>query len=208
MTANCAMDEVINTRKVLKDSGIKVSVNDFIIKATAIALKKVPQINCSWNESTSTIQMSPTVDISIAVATPNGLITPIVKNANYLDLETIGKTVKSLAEKAKEGKLQPNEFMGGSFSISNLGMFGITEFSAVINPPQSAIMAVGSSRLVFDEDENVRSVMTVTLSYDGRVIEEDVAAKFLEVIKSTLEDPLLLQNSDGSDNRRLNALIS
>ncbi|CAG2105825.1 unnamed protein product [Medioppia subpectinata] len=208
MTIDFSMNGVNDVRKQLKLSGIKVSVNDFIIKATAIALKKVPQINCAWNESTSTIQMSPTVDISVAVATPNGLITPIVRNANQLGLETISKTVKELAEKAKEGKLQPNQFMGGSFSISNLGMFGISEFSAVINPPQSAILAIGSSRQVLDDSDCVQNLVRVTLSYDCRAIEEEMAAKFLEVLKIVIEDAIALQNSDGTDNRRLNALIS
>jgi dihydrolipoamide dehydrogenase-binding protein of pyruvate dehydrogenase complex len=195
-------------RQKLKLSGINVSVNDFIIKSAGISLKKVPQINSSWDENTSSVQIAPTVDISIAVATPNGLITPIIKNANQLNLETISKTAKQLAEKARDGKLQPNEFIGGSFSISNLGMFGITEFSAVINPPQSAILAVGTSRLILDENNETQHVMTVTLSYDSRVIEEDAAAKFLETFKTVIEDPIALQNSDGTDNRRLNALIS
>ncbi|CAG2171043.1 unnamed protein product, partial [Oppiella nova] len=208
MTIDFSMNGVNDVRRQLKNSGIKVSVNDFIIKAVAIALKKVPQINSSWNESTSTIQLSPTVDISVAVATPNGLITPIVRNANQLDLETISFTVKELASKARDGKLQPNEFIGGSFSISNLGMFGVSEFTAVINPPQSAILAIGSSRLVLDESDRTQHLVRVTLSFDGRVIEEDIAAKFLEVLKTVIEDPISLQNSDGTDNRRLNALIS
>jgi pyruvate dehydrogenase complex dihydrolipoamide acetyltransferase long form len=208
MTVDCLMKPVIKTRQKLKLSGINVSVNDFIIKSAGISLKKVPQINSSWNESTSSVEIASTVDISIAVATPNGLITPIIKNANQLNLETISKTAKELAEKARDGKLQPNEFMGGSFSISNLGMFGITEFSAVINPPQSAILAVGTSRLILDENNETQHVMSVTLSYDSRVIEEDAAAKFLETFKTVIEDPIALQNSDGTDNRRLNALIS
>ncbi len=208
MSVDCLMKPVIKMRQKLKLSGINVSVNDFIIKSAGISLKKVPQINSSWDENTSSVQIAPTVDISIAVATPNGLITPIIKNANQLNLETISKTAKQLAEKARDGKLQPNEFIGGSFSISNLGMFGITEFSAVINPPQSAILAVGTSRLILDENNETQHVMTVTLSYDSRVIEEDAAAKFLETFKTVIEDPIALQNSDGTDNRRLNALIS
>jgi pyruvate dehydrogenase complex dihydrolipoamide acetyltransferase long form len=208
MTVDCLMKPVIKTRQKLKLSGINVSVNDFIIKSAGISLKKVPQINSSWNESTSSVEIASTVDISIAVATPNGLITPIIKNANQLNLETISKTAKELAEKARDGKLQPNEFMGGSFSISNLGMFGITEFSAVINPPQSAILAIGTSRLILDDNNETQHVMSVTLSYDSRVIEEDTAAKFLETFKTVIEDPIALQSSDGTDNRRLNALIS
>ncbi|XP_054154314.1 pyruvate dehydrogenase protein X component-like [Oppia nitens] len=208
MTYDFVMNDVLNLRKQLKASGTNVSVNDFLIKAAAIALKKVPQINCSWIEESSTIQISSTVDISVAVATPNGLITPIVKNANQLDLETINKTVKALAEKAREGKLQPNEFIGGSFSISNLGMFGVKEFTAVINPPQAAILAVGASRLVLDDRDQTLNVVRVQLSFDSRAIEEETAAKFLEVLKNVIEDPISLQNSDGSDNRRLNYLIS
>jgi len=208
MSVNCFMNGIIKTRQQLKQSGVNVSVNDFIIKAAGISLKKVPQVNSSWVESTSSIQTAPSVDIAIAVATPNGLITPIIKDANQLNLDTIGKTVKELAQKAKDGKLQPHEFQGGSFSISNLGMFGITEFSAVINPPQSAILAIGTSRLILDDNNQTQQVVTVTLSFDGRVIEEDTAAKFLETFKSVMEDPVVLQSSDGSDNRRLNALVS
>ena len=208
MTTRCLMNDVIKARKQLKQSGINVSVNDFIIKSAAIALTKVPQVNTTWNDSTFNVDWSPTVDVSVAVATPNGLITPIVKNANNLDLQVISTTVKALAEKARDGKLQPNEFIGGSFSISNLGMFGITEFSAVINPPQTAIMAIGSSQLEFDENERVQSSMTVTLSFDARAIDEEIAAKFLEVFKDTIEDPEHLQNSDGRENRRLNALVA
>jgi dihydrolipoamide dehydrogenase-binding protein of pyruvate dehydrogenase complex len=209
MTANCGVGAVVKERMKLKKAGVAVSVNDYIIKAAGIALKRVPQVNASWIEGENRIEQLRTVDISIAVATPTGLITPIVQNANQLTVGEISQSVRKLAEKARDGKLQPHEFQGGSFSISNLGMFGITEFVAVINPPQSAILAIGTSRVTLRADGAPDQVMTVTLSYDGRVIEEEVAAKFLETFKQIIEDPVLMEEAgDGSDNRRLNALIS
>ena len=204
MSIDCNMNSVIALRERMKKS---VSVNDFIIKASGIALKKVPQVNATWQENSQSISLESTIDISMAVATPNGLITPIIRNANQLSIQEINKAARELAEKARAGKLQPNEFIGGTFSISNLGMFGITEFIAVINPPQAAILAVGGPRLTLGDNDKTQQLMTVTLSFDGRIIDEETAARFLEQFKSVLENPDEILSSDGSENRRLNALI-
>ncbi|CAG5118343.1 unnamed protein product, partial [Candidula unifasciata] len=177
---------VTELRKTLTNEGIKVSVNDFIIKAAALALQRVPRVNAIWaNEGP---QLSQTVDISVAVATPNGLITPIVRGATYLTVDQISRTVKELAVKARDGKLQLHEFQGGSFSISNLGMFGISEFTAVINPPQIAILAVGTSRPVATMNGN-RHRMTVTMSYDSRAISEIEATQWLQEFRNVMENP-------------------
>ena len=188
MTVECNMDEVSRVRQQLKSQGVKVSVNDFIIKAAAVSLYKCPQVNVRWNESQETIEAVRGVDISIAVATPNGLITPIIKDADTLSVEGIAKTVKELSTKARDGKLQPHEFQGGSFSISNLGMFGIKEFSAVINPPQAAILAVGRGVPTFNESGQVNELMKGTLSYDSRLIDEEVAAEFMETFSKVLSE--------------------
>ncbi|GFS19994.1 dihydrolipoamide acetyltransferase component of pyruvate dehydrogenase complex [Elysia marginata] len=188
-TIDSDVGAIAELRSTLKADGIKVSVNDFIIKASALALQRVPRVNAIWENDA--LKLSSSVDISIAVATPNGLITPIVFGASYLSVDQIGSTVKELAGKAKEGKLQPHEYQGGSFSISNLGMFGISDFTAVINPPQVAIMAVGTSRSVASMAGSV-SKMKVTLSYDSRAISEVEATRFLEEFRHSIEHPQTL----------------
>lgn len=189
VTIDCNMGNVGKLRKQLAGDGIKVSFNDFIIKASAIALQRVPQVNSVWQGDS--VKLSTTVDISVAVATDQGLITPIVQSAAYLSVDDISSKVKDLAARAREGKLKLEEFQGGSFTISNLGMFGISEFSAVINPPQTAILAVGGSRLVLGEEGKPETNMTVTLSYDSRVIDESEASQFLEVFQEIMENPRL-----------------
>ncbi|KAK3581580.1 hypothetical protein CHS0354_031929 [Potamilus streckersoni] len=201
VTIDYNVGPVTKLRKQLTNENVKVSVNDFIIKAAAIALQRVPKVNSLWNGEA--IQMSSTVDISVAVATSQGLITPIVKNAAYLGIDEISLTVKDLATRARDNKLQLHEFQGGSFTISNLGMFGISEFSAVINPPQTAIMAVGSSRLTLDEDGKPQTRMTATLSYDSRVLDEAEASEFLEVFRDFMENPNLTMSGS-----RMSKLLS
>lgn len=209
MAADCQVSKVIKLRQELKQSGVGVSVNDFIIKAAGVSLKKTPEVNVRWNAESGTVEAVQAVDISIAVATPNGLITPIIKDANSLSVQDVSSTVKELAERAKVGKLQPHEFQGGSFSISNLGMFGITEFSAIINPPQAAILAIGTTRQVVNGQGGVDQRMTVTLCYDARAVEEEAAARFLEQFATLIGDPALMdQEGDGTRNRRLNALVN
>ncbi|XP_074832819.1 dihydrolipoyllysine-residue acetyltransferase component of pyruvate dehydrogenase complex, mitochondrial [Carettochelys insculpta] len=187
--------EILVLRKELNKEvpeNVKLSVNDFIIKASALACLKVPEANSSWLDTV--IRQNHVVDVSIAVSTPAGLITPIVFNAHIKGLTAISKDVASLATKAREGKLQPHEFQGGTFTVSNLGMYGIKNFSAIINPPQACILAVGTSenRLVPADNEkgfDVASMMSVTLSCDHRVVDGTVGAQWLAEFKKFIEKP-------------------
>ncbi|NWI92337.1 ODPX protein, partial [Pitta sordida] len=196
--ADCDIDAVLKLRKELAKDDIKVSVNDFIIKATAVTLKQMPDVNVTWDGEVCRQLQS--IDISIAVATDRGLITPIIKDVAAKGIKEISASAKALAKKARDGKLLPEEYQGGSFSISNLGMFGISDFTAVINPPQACILAVGRARpelrIVEDEEGNEkleqRQCMTVTLSSDGRVVDDELASKFLETLKANIENPIRL----------------
>jgi pyruvate dehydrogenase E2 component (dihydrolipoamide acetyltransferase) len=171
----------------------KLSVNDLVIKACAVALRRHQNVNASWTDEA--ILQYDDVDISIAVAIPDGLITPIIRKADQLGLAAISNAMKDLGARAKSGKLKPDEYQGGGFSISNLGMFGIPEFSAIINPPQSAILAVGAGekRAVVKGDAiAIATMMTVTLSCDHRVVDGALGAEFLATLKTIIEDPLSL----------------
>ncbi|XP_035672505.1 pyruvate dehydrogenase protein X component-like [Branchiostoma floridae] len=187
---DCEMGSVLRLRKQLQGSGVKVSVNDFIIKAVGQALKTVPEVNAQWMGEA--VQLLSNVDISVAVATDKGLITPIVTDVPSRGLQNISETVKELAGRARIGKLLPQEYQGGTFSVSNLGMFGISQFSAIINPPQSCIMAIGGSRVLVEPTEDghtTKTVMTVTLCSDSRVVDDALASTFLENFKENLENP-------------------
>ncbi|CAG0885302.1 unnamed protein product [Cyprideis torosa] len=199
----CQLDAVMKLRQQMKDEGIDfVSINDFIVKAIAESLKRVPQLNCVWEKGELTYPRA--IDVSVAVATPAGLITPIVKGAGLKSLPEIAKNVKDLAGRARAGKLKPDEFLGGTFTLSNLGMFGIYEFSAIINPPQCAILAVGGGRKEFIDDlENPTTMMSAQLSYDARAVTEEEAAMFLATFSETLRYPSLLITS----SRRLSAFL-
>ncbi|XP_035290709.1 dihydrolipoyllysine-residue acetyltransferase component of pyruvate dehydrogenase complex, mitochondrial [Anguilla anguilla] len=199
LSVDVNMDQVLELRKELnqevKVDNIKLSVNDFIIKASALACLKVPEANSSWMDTV--IRQNHVVDVSVAVSTDNGLITPIVFNAHVKGLAAICKDVSSLAAKAREGKLQPHEFQGGTFTISNLGMFGIKNFSAIINPPQACILAVGGSerRLLPADNEkgfDVANIMSVTLSCDHRVVDGAVGAQWLAEFRKFLEKPVTM----------------
>jgi len=171
----------------------KVSVNDMIIKAVAMSLNKVPEANSSWTDEAILIYNN--VDISVAVAIDGGLITPIVKNADQKTIPAISAEVKQLVKKAKEGKLQPEEFQGGSFSISNLGMFGIDNFSAIVNPPQSCILAVarGVEKPIVEHGViKIANMMNVTLSSDHRSVDGAVGAEFLKALRKYIENPILM----------------
>lgn len=186
-----------NLRKQINETvpQVKLSINDMLIKAAAAALIKVPEVNVQFDEATQSILQFSQADISVAVAIPNGLITPIVKAANQKSLAQISDDMRDLATRAKTGKLQPDEFQGGSFSISNLGMLGIKEFDAIINPPQGAIMALGASEsraVVENGNVVVREIVTATLSCDHRVIDGAVGAKFLASFKQFVENPALI----------------
>ncbi|XP_068460028.1 pyruvate dehydrogenase protein X component, mitochondrial [Clinocottus analis] len=191
-SVDCDMAAVMHLRKDLAKEQIKVSVNDFIIKAAAVTLKEMPEVNVTWSGDGPRALNS--VHISIAVATDKGLITPIIKDAADKGVQEISANAKALAQKARDGKLLPEEYQGGSFSISNLGMFGISGFSAVINPPQACILAVGTSRseLRLCEDDQTLStqqLMTVTLSSDGRLVDDELASRFLDKFRGNLEKP-------------------
>ena len=174
---------------------VKLSINDMLIKAAAAALIKVPQVNVQFDEENQQILQFEQADISVAVAIENGLITPIIKAANRKSLAQISNDMRDLATRAKTGKLAPDEFQGGSFSISNLGMLGIQQFDAIINPPQGAILALGAAekRAVVENDEIVvREMVTATLSCDHRVIDGALGAQFLSAFKQFVENPALI----------------
>eukprot|EP00940_MAST-03C_sp_MAST-3C-sp2_P003277 g3277.t1 len=196
---DCDMSAIIALRKdILKRSPEKkVSVNDFIIRAVALALQDMPQVNAFWDSSAGRIGLQSTVDISVAVATESGLITPIVRDANNKNLGEIGSEVKELATLARSGKLAPEQYQGGSFTISNLGMFGVDAFTSIINPPQACILAVAKSenRVVFDaatSEPRVASRMTAQLSCDRRVVDDALAGQFMQILAGYLEDPTML----------------
>ncbi|MEM7616776.1 MAG: pyruvate dehydrogenase complex dihydrolipoamide acetyltransferase [Pseudomonadota bacterium] len=205
LNIDCQLDKLLSLRKEMNDAAVKaagkdekpsykISVNDFIIKASALALRDVPEANASWTDEA--ILLYNNVDISVAVAIDGGLITPIVKNADKKNLTIISNEMKDLAQRARLNKLAPEEFQGGGFSISNLGMYGIKRFNAIINPPQSAILAIGAGdkRPVFDDNGNVSAamVMDATLSSDHRVVDGAVGAEFLAAFKRYVENPITM----------------
>ncbi|HME21800.1 MAG TPA: pyruvate dehydrogenase complex dihydrolipoamide acetyltransferase [Acetobacteraceae bacterium] len=170
-----------------------ITINDLVIKASAAALRRVPTVNAAWTDDG--MALFDDVDISVAVAIPDGLITPIVRRADQKGLATISREMKDLAGRARAGKLKPEEFQGGGFSISNMGMFGVSEFAAIINPPQAAILAVaaGQKRPVVKNDAlAIATVMTCTLSVDHRVVDGALGARWLREFKRIVEDPLSL----------------
>jgi pyruvate dehydrogenase E2 component (dihydrolipoamide acetyltransferase) len=195
LTIDCRTDALLAARGRLnasspKDGGYRISVNDFIVKAAALALKRVPEVNASWTESA--VLRHRHADIGVAVAMDFGLITPIVFRAEEKGLAVISAEVRSLAERARAKKLKPQEYEGGSFAVSNLGMFGVKSFTAIINPPHAAILAVGAGEervVVRDGKIEPATVMTVTLSCDHRVIDGATGARFLQVFKQFVEEP-------------------
>jgi pyruvate dehydrogenase E2 component (dihydrolipoamide acetyltransferase) len=184
----------LNARSPKEGPGAyRLSVNDLIIKATAVTLRRFPACNATWTEEA--ILRYHDVDISVAVSIPEGLITPIVRRADQKGLVAISNEMKDLAARARAGKLKPEEFQGGGFSISNLGMYGVRDFAAIINPPQAAILAVSAGEqrpVVKDGALAIATVMTCTLSVDHRVIDGALAAEFMQALKRTIEDPLSL----------------
>jgi pyruvate dehydrogenase E2 component (dihydrolipoamide acetyltransferase) len=195
LTVDCRIDNLLATRARLnetspKENGFKLSVNDFVVKACALALMRVPEVNASWTDTAMLRHKH--ADVGVAVALDFGLITPIVFRAEEKGLVAISNEVKSLAERARAKKLKPSEFEGGGFAISNLGMYGIKDFTAVINPPQAAILAVGAGEkrpLVIGDKVEIATIMTVTMSCDHRVIDGATGARFLQVVKQYIEEP-------------------
>src|SRR5438105_2563049 len=195
MSVDCAIDELLRVRKVLNagQEGDHISVNDFVIRAAALALRQVPAANASWSDDA--ILLWQRADIAVAVALEDGLITPIVKGADLKGLAQIAVETRDLAQRARAGKLKLEEFQGGTFSVSNLGMYGIREFAAVINPPQGCILAVGAGEprpIVRDGELTVATVMSCTLSCDHRAVDGAVGAQFLGAFKKLIEDPLTM----------------
>ena len=194
LTVDCEIDGLLELRKTLNDKAdgaYKLSVNDLVIKAAAIALRRVPKANASWTDGG--VKLYKSADISVAVAIEGGLITPVVRQADNKGLETISSEMKELSERAREGKLGPEEYQGGTFSVSNLGMYGIKDFCAVINPPQACILAVGAGEqrpVVKDGALAVATVMSCTLSVDHRAVDGAIGAEFLGAFKRLIEDPL------------------
>jgi pyruvate dehydrogenase E2 component (dihydrolipoamide acetyltransferase) len=195
LTLDCEIDALLKVRKELNErsDAYKLSVNDFVIRASALALRQVPAANAAYDESG--LLFFEHADISVAVATPAGLITPIVKQAEAKGLAQISREMKDLAGRARDNKLKPEEFQGGTFSVSNLGMFGIKHFEAVINPPQGCILAIGAGEqrpVVKDGALAIATVMSCTLSVDHRVVDGAVGAEFLAAFKKLIEDPLTM----------------
>ena len=195
LSIECQIDNLLSLRQELNASleGDKISVNDFIISACAGALKKVPRANASWHEEA--ILSYSDCDIAVAVAIPDGLITPIVKQAQNKGLVAISREMKDYAARARAGALKPEEYIGGTFSLSNLGMFGIRDFSAVINPPHGCILAVGAGEqrvIVVKGEMTVATLMTCTLSVDHRVVDGAIGAEFLSAFKGLIETPMTM----------------
>lgn len=193
VTQTVDASQLVQLREQLSSLDVKVSFNDCVIKAVSLALREHPIINSGFNAAKQSIMLYKTIDISIAVSLESGLITPIVTNADHKTLTDISNEVRALAKKAKDGKLAPHEFQGGSFTISNMGMFGVTEFSAIINPPQSAILAVaGIQDVAFVKNGSIVAGkgMNITLSVDHRVIDGVAAAKFIKTVQKYLENPI------------------
>ncbi|MFN4092822.1 MAG: pyruvate dehydrogenase complex dihydrolipoamide acetyltransferase [Brevundimonas sp.] len=197
LTIDCEIDGLLAARvkvnAMLEKDGIKVSVNDFVIKASAMALKAVPEANASY--SPEGIAMHHNADVAMAVAIDGGLITPIIRKAETKTLSQIATESKDLAKRARDRKLKPEEFQGGTFSVSNLGMFGIKAFASIINEPQGAIMSVGAGEqrpVVKNSQLAVATVMTVTLTCDHRVVDGAVGARFLQVFRAMIEDPVTM----------------
>lgn len=189
------LDRLMDLRAEINaiDEKTKISVNDFAIRAAALALMQVPGANAAWSDEGAV--MFESADISVAVSIPGGLITPIIKSAEKKGLATISAEMKDLATRAKENKLKPEEFQGGTFSLSNLGMFGVKDFSAIINPPQGCILAVsaGEQRAVVKNGQlAIATVMTCTLSCDHRVVDGALGAQFMQAFKNLIEHPIKL----------------
>jgi pyruvate dehydrogenase E2 component (dihydrolipoamide acetyltransferase) len=193
LTVEVEMNQALELREEAKAQDIKVSINDIVVKAAAVAVRRFPRINQIY--AGDEIQQLTNVDVGVAVAIEDGLVTPIVRDADQKGLAEIGAEVRELAERAKTKRLKPEEYSGGSITVSNLGMFGVDRFIAVLNPPQAAILAVGKVEprvVVRDGQMVIRQMMSITLSGDHRVIDGAVGAQYLQELKGLLEHPLRL----------------
>ena len=196
LTVDCEIDTLLSARKSLNENapeGVKISVNDMVIKAAAYALMTVPDVNGCYEEEGC--RYYDQADVCMAVAVDGGLVTPVIHGANKLSLSEIAGKAVDLAGRARSGKLDPSEYSGGSFTISNLGMFGIREFAAVINPPQGAILAVGAGEqrpVVKQGALAVATVMSVTLSADHRIVDGALGARWMQAFKAAIENPVMM----------------
>jgi len=197
LTVTVDASELVRLRKQITeetaDAGIKISFNDMVVKAAAVAIRKVPDINVSFAEDSLIRHQH--IHIGVAVATERGLIVPVVRDVDQKSLGQISRETRDLAERANSGKLQPADYSGGTFTISNLGMFGIEQFNAVINPPEAAILAVGAiTREPAEHDGQIvlRERMKLTLSVDHRALDGAMGARYLQALKQVLEKPMLL----------------
>lgn len=188
-------EALVSFREQLKQLKYNISFNDCVVKACALALKEHPVVNSGFNAENNTIIHYQTIDVAVAVSIQGGLITPIIRFADYKELEDISNEIKELAKRAKAGKLEAHEYQGGSFTVSNLGMYGVTNFQAIINPPQAAILAVSGisdAPVVKNGEIAVGKIMNVTLSVDHRVVDGVAAAEFIKSVQKFLENPLSL----------------
>ncbi len=187
----CRIDSLLAFRKQLNaELDVKISLNDLIVRAAALALKEAPAAHVSWNEKSMIHHAG--VDVAVAVATPRGLVTPIVRNAHQKQPQEISNEIQSLAERARAGRLMPEEYQGGTVTVSNLGMFGVEEFSAIINPPQSMIFAIGAGVeqvIVNNGQQEIATLMNVTISVDHRAVDGATAAQVLAAFKKLIEQP-------------------
>lgn len=202
LSASCCLDQLLLLRDRLNQSapsgigsrtGVKLTINDFIIKALALALQRVPRANVSWNGDS--ILQHHASDVAVAVAVENGLLTPVIRSAAGKPLGQIAAEMRDLAERARSGRLAPAEYRGGTSTLSNLGMYGIEEFTAILNPPHATILAVGASRQVFVPEDGrpvLRTQMTCTLSCDHRAIDGVIGAQLLTTFRSFIEEPGLM----------------
>ena len=195
LTIDCEVDALLAARTQANEmvAGLKLSVNDLVIKAAALALRKVPAVNAAWGENA--IRRFRDVDVAVAVSAPSGLVTPVVRNADAKSLREISAEMKELAARAQQSRLRPDEYQGGGFTVSNLGMVGIREFAAIITPPQACILAVGASEqrpIVRDGALAVATLMTCTLSVDHRAVDGTLGAAFLAAFKKLVESPIAL----------------
>ncbi|MGL4426433.1 MAG: pyruvate dehydrogenase complex dihydrolipoamide acetyltransferase [Alphaproteobacteria bacterium] len=197
VSVDCEVDALLEARKSLNSQteaqGVKISVNDILIRACALTLRQLPEANAAWAEDA--IHFYDQVDVAVAVSIEGGLITPVIRNAASKGILHLSQEMKTLASRAREGKLKPEEFQGGTFTLSNMGMYGVQSFSAILNPPQACILAVGAGekRPVVRGNAIVpATMMTVTLSVDHRVVDGAVAAKFLQIFKAFVEKPVTM----------------
>ena len=199
LSADCAVDALMALRKDLNaeapegEAAYKLSLNDFVVRAVALALRQVPAANATWTDEA--VRLYSSIDVSVAVATPGGLITPVIRDADNKGLARISAETRDMAGRAREGKLMPEEYQGGGFTISNMGMYGVKEFAAIINPPQSCILAVGAAEqrpVVKDGALAIATIMTCTLSADHRSVDGALGAEFMAAFKALIEEPLTM----------------